>query len=136
MAVGDAHVFPGFLTPVLTLIFFPTPPTTFLTCFCRGERRRYAGNKVRLNRGSNAQSPGHEYDTLTTKPPGRGNYRIDNPKIYWKQIRNLVNINRKSDSIPILRTYENNEEILHYTDIEKEERLFPLYHLLMTQTLN
>ena len=46
MAVGDAHVFPGFLTPVLTQLFFPRPPTTFLTCFCTGERRNYAGKKV------------------------------------------------------------------------------------------
>ena len=37
MAVGDAYVFPGFLTPVLTQLFLPKPPTTFLTCFCRGE---------------------------------------------------------------------------------------------------
>ena len=37
MAVGDAYVFPGFLTPVLTQLFFQKPPTTFLTCFCRGE---------------------------------------------------------------------------------------------------
>ena len=44
MAVGDGYVFPGFLTPVLTQLFFPKPPTTFLTCFCRGERRKYAGN--------------------------------------------------------------------------------------------
>ena len=29
MAVGDAYVFPGFLTPVLTQLFFPKPPTTF-----------------------------------------------------------------------------------------------------------
>ena len=36
MAVGDAHVFPVFLTPVLTT-FFPKPPNTFLSCF-RGER--------------------------------------------------------------------------------------------------
>ena len=43
IAVGDAYVFPGFLTPVLTQVFFPKPPTTFLTCFCRGERRKYAG---------------------------------------------------------------------------------------------
>ena len=27
---GDAYVFPGFLTPVLTQLFFPKPPTTFL----------------------------------------------------------------------------------------------------------
>ena len=74
MAVGDAYVFPGFLTPVLTQLFFPKPPTTFLTCFCRGERRKYAGKKSRLNRGSNSQPPGHESDTLTTEPPGRGLY--------------------------------------------------------------
>ena len=72
MAVGDAYVFPGFLTPVLTQLFFPKPPTTFLTCFCRGERRKYAGKKSRFNRGSNSQPPGHESDTLTTEPPGRG----------------------------------------------------------------
>ena len=30
------YVFPGFLTPLLTQLFFPKPPTTFLTCFCRG----------------------------------------------------------------------------------------------------
>ena len=55
------HVFPGFLTPVLTQLFFPKPPTTFLTCFCRGERRKYARKK-----------PGHESDTLTTEPPRQG----------------------------------------------------------------
>ena len=46
MAVGDAYVFPGFFTPVLTQLFLPKPPTTFLTCFCRGERRKHAGKKV------------------------------------------------------------------------------------------
>ena len=71
MAVGDVYVFPGFLTPVLTQLFFPKPPTTFLTCFCRGKRRKYAGKKSRLNRGSNSQPPGHESDTLTTEPPGQ-----------------------------------------------------------------
>ena len=29
MVVGDTHMFPGFLTPVLTQLFFPKPPTTF-----------------------------------------------------------------------------------------------------------
>ena len=57
MAVGDAHVFPGFLTPVLTQLFFPNPPTTFLTRYCRGERSKYARKKVRLNQGSNSQPP-------------------------------------------------------------------------------
>ena len=72
MAVGKAYVFPGFLTPVLTQLFFPKPPTTFLTCFCRGERRKYAGKKSRLNRGSNSQPTGHESHTLTTEPHGWG----------------------------------------------------------------
>ena len=72
MAVSDAHVFPGCLTTVPMLLFFPKPQTTFLTCFCRGERRKYAGKKVRLNQGSNSQPPGHESDTLTTEPPMRG----------------------------------------------------------------
>ena len=54
-AYHDAHVFPGFLTPVLTRLFFPNPKTAFLTCFCRGERRKCAGKKVCLNRGSNSQ---------------------------------------------------------------------------------
>ena len=49
MAVGDAYVFPGFLTPVLTQLFFPKPLTTFLTCFCRGERRKF----TRPLRGTN-----------------------------------------------------------------------------------
>ena len=46
MAVGDAHAFPGFLTPVLTQLFFPKLPTTFLACFCRGERRNKPERKV------------------------------------------------------------------------------------------
>ena len=76
MAVSDAYVFPGFLTPALTQLFFPEPPTTFLTCFCRGERRKYARKKSSLFRGSNSQPPGHESDTLTTEPPGQGSYTI------------------------------------------------------------
>ena len=72
MAVGDAHVFPGFLTPTLTQLFFPKPHTTFLTCFCRGERREYAGKKSPLTWGSNSQAPGQESDTLTTEPPEQG----------------------------------------------------------------
>ena len=80
MAVGDAHLFPGFLIPELTQLFFPKPPTPFPTCFCRGERRKYAGKKSRLNRGSNSQPPGHESDTLTTEPPMRG-FELEEPKI-------------------------------------------------------
>ena len=57
MTVGDVYVFPGFLTSVLTKLFFPKPPTTFLTCFCRGERRKYAGKKSRLNKHVTLKEP-------------------------------------------------------------------------------
>ena len=74
MAVDDVHVyvFPTFLTPALTQLFFPKSPTTFPTVFCRGERRKYAEKKVRLNRGWNSQLPGRETNMLTTEAPGRG----------------------------------------------------------------
>ena len=75
MAVGDAHVFSGFLTPVLTLLFFPKLLSTFLTCFCRGERRKYIRNW-----GSNSQPLGLESDRLTTEPHGLG----VNKKMYLK----------------------------------------------------
>ena len=75
MAVSDTHVFPDFLTPALTELFFPKPTTTFVTCFCRVERQKYSGKKVHLNRGSNSQPPGYETDILTTEPPGRGHWK-------------------------------------------------------------
>ena len=53
MTVGDAHVFPGFLTPVLTQLFFPKLPSTFLTCFCRGERRQKRGKESSPQMGIN-----------------------------------------------------------------------------------
>ena len=59
-------VFPGLLTSMNTT-FFPKPPTTFLTCFRRGERQKYVGKKVCLNRASSSKTPGHESDTLTTE---------------------------------------------------------------------
>ena len=111
MVVSDAHVFPGFLTPVLAQLFSkatcaevrgenmperkfassgyrnhnhqvmsPTRSplshpgrhnTTFITCFSRGERRKYARKKFRLVRVLNSQPPGHESDTLTTQPTWR-----------------------------------------------------------------
>ena len=94
MAVGDAYVFPGFLTPVLTQLFFPKPPTTFLTCLCRGERRKYAGKKSHLNRGSNSQPPGHESNTLTIEPPGQGSSQFnplpDNKILDWSNLKNSL----------------------------------------------
>ena len=45
----------------------------FLTCFSRGERRKYPRKKFRLNRVLNSQPPGYKSDTLTdTEPTARG----------------------------------------------------------------
>ena len=88
MAVGDAHAFPGFLTPVLTQLFFPKPRLLF-SCFCRGERRKYTGKKSRLNRGSNSQPPGLESDTLTTEPPGRGFHQDKHSNFHDNQTENV-----------------------------------------------
>ena len=68
MAVRDAHVFPGFLTPVLTQISFQSHRLLF--SHAAAESR--GGKKFHLNWVSNSQPPGHESDMLTTEPPGRG----------------------------------------------------------------
>ena len=73
MAVGDTHVFPGFLTPVLTQLSFQSHPLLFThaSAEVRSENMPEL-KKVGLNRVPNPQPPGHEYDMLTTKPPKRG----------------------------------------------------------------
>ena len=64
MAVGDAHVFPGFLIPVLTQLSFPSHRLLFSsTSEVRGEntpKSKFA-----------SQPTGHESDTLTTELPPR-----------------------------------------------------------------
>ena len=92
MAVGDAYVFPGFLTPVLSQLFFPKPPTAFLICFCRCERRKYARKKSRLDWGSNSQPPGHESDTLTTEPPGRARTKLEKLEKFILLSANIINL--------------------------------------------
>ena len=55
--------------------FFPKPPTTFLTCFSRGERQKYIGKKVCFNQVSNSQPQGHGSDMLSTEPPRRASHK-------------------------------------------------------------
>ena len=83
--VGDAHVCVSWLSHTSTNTnFFPAnPPTSFLTCFSRGERRKYAGKKFRLNRVSNSQPPGHKSDTINTEPPGAGTEILDRVPVVW-----------------------------------------------------
>ena len=67
---GDAHVFPGFLTPVLTQLSFESHQLPFSHGSVEVRGGKNAGKKVRLNRVSNSQL--HKSDTLTTDPPRRG----------------------------------------------------------------
>ena len=71
MVVGDAHVFPGFLTLVLTQLL--SKATNY---FSHMLQQRW---EVEIHRkesspqpGLESQPPGHESDTLTTEPLGRG----------------------------------------------------------------
>ena len=69
MAVGDEHVFPGFLTPVLTQISFQSHRLLFSHASAEVRGENTPKNKVHLNLVSNSQPPGHESNTLTTDPP-------------------------------------------------------------------
>ena len=68
MAVGDAYVFPGFLTPVLTRISFQSHRLLFSHASAEVRGENTPERKSRLNQVSNSQPPGHESDTLTTEP--------------------------------------------------------------------
>ena len=60
MAVGDAHVLPGFLPPVLTQISFQSRPSLFSHASAEVRDENTPEKKFRLNRVSNSQPPGHE----------------------------------------------------------------------------
>ena len=85
MAVGEAQVFPGLLTPALTLLFFPKPPTTFLTCFCRGERRKYARKFASIE----DRTHNHQVMSPTRSPPGHPSGASDMLKHTQNIIDNL-----------------------------------------------
>ena len=86
MAVCDAYMFPVFLTPVLTQpsvkshqLLFSHPSAEV------GGGEHTPERKVRFNRVLNLRPPGHESDTPTTEPPGRGSrsnpYAADSKRI-------------------------------------------------------
>ena len=78
MVVNDAHVFPGFLKPVLKRISFQSHRLLFSHASAEAKIRQE--KEIRLNRVWNAQPPGHESDTLTTEPPGRGALNLGRSK--------------------------------------------------------
>ena len=65
MAVGDAHVLPRFLTPVLK--------QSHRQLFSNASAEVRGENTPKRNFAtSGSQTPGHESDTLTTEPAGWG----------------------------------------------------------------
>ena len=66
--------------------------TTFLKCFNKGERWKYARKEVRLNQVWNAQPPGHEFDMLTTEPPWWGTrvLEFNAVSLYGKKVFRIV----------------------------------------------
>ena len=72
MAVGDAYVFPGFLTPVLTQLFFPKQPTTFSHASAEVRGQNTPERKVASTGDRTHDHQVIGSNTLTTEPPRRG----------------------------------------------------------------
>ena len=79
--------------------FFPKPPTTFLTCFSRGEKQKYTRKKFCLNRVSNSQPPGHGSEMLTNEPSVWGELRITPTKY---KVKNTVRKVENAGYLPFL----------------------------------
>ena len=85
MVVGDAHLFPGFLTPVPTQFSFQSHRLLFSHASAKIRWKE----TVRLNRVSSSQPTGHGSNTLTTEPPGRG---IKKRRIFINTINKPINV--------------------------------------------
>ena len=72
MAVSDAHNVSRLSRTSTNTTFLSKATDYFSDMLLQSERQKYAGKKVRLNQVSNSHPPGHEFDTLTTEPPGQG----------------------------------------------------------------
>ena len=72
MAVCDSHMFPGFLTTVLTQSFFQSHQLLFSCASEEVRGKNMEEKKFHLNWVLNSQPLGHECDTLTTEPSGQG----------------------------------------------------------------
>ena len=83
MAVGDAHAFPGSLTPVLTQLFFPKPTTTFLTCFCRRERRKLARRKFA---STGDRTHNHQVMSPTRSPQSQPGGARTRPRTFLRMV--------------------------------------------------
>ena len=90
MAVVDVHVFPGFLTPVITQLSIQNHRLLFSHA-SELKGKNTSEIKFCLNRVSNSQPPGLESDTLTTELTGRAgmNQRPRNKHVHFSTNRKL-----------------------------------------------
>ena len=71
MVISDALV--SWLSHISTITTLLSKASYYFShMLLQSERRKCAGQKVRLNWGSNSQPTGHETDMLITEPPGLG----------------------------------------------------------------
>ena len=129
MAVGDAHVFPGFLTPVLTQLSFQSHRLLFSHASeVRGENtseRKFDATGVEL------KTTGSRVDTLTTEIPGRGD-------------RSGAGRQKKRGGIPAhTRTFKRLDSLAHsHTTgrlaqlVERRTREHKIINCLSDETLN
>ena len=69
MAIGDVHVFPGFLTAVLRQLSFQSHRPLFPHASAE-----VGGGNTPERKFTSTGYRTHESDTLTTEPPGRGTF--------------------------------------------------------------
>ena len=72
MAIGDAHVFPGFLTTVVIQLLFKSHQLLYSCASAEVTGIDMPERSACLKRVSNSQPQGHDSDELTTEPPGWG----------------------------------------------------------------
>ena len=80
MAVGEARVFPSFLTQYEHNVSFQSHLQLFSHASAEVTCEKYAIKKDRLNLRSNSKPPGHESDTFITEPPGQGDIFLKIPR--------------------------------------------------------
>ena len=83
MSARDAHVFPGFLTQVLTQLPFQSHRLLFSHASAEVRGENMPERKFALTGYRNSQPPCHESDTLTTEPCGWGIRKRLYGWLYW-----------------------------------------------------
>ena len=90
------------------------------------EKYKFLRNKVNNLKRFAKQRYFSQLDEFLSDSP------VDNPQKYWKYLRLKVNANKKSDQTPILKSFENDAEVLHYTDEYEAECLNKYFSSIST----